>query len=61
MIELQCYSETMVTSFFIVGSFQKVRAMVRLWCLGRISELIGIHLEFESCCDVTVTVSCGSG
>ena len=61
MIELQCYSETRVTSLLIVGSFPRVRAMVRVRCLGRITELIGACLDFVSCCDVRVSASFGSG
>ena len=60
-IELQCYSETRVMSLFIVGSFPRVRTMVRFWCLGRIMELIGICFDFESCCHVRVSASCSSG
>ena len=61
MIELQYYSETWAMSFFIVGSFPSVSTMVRVRCLGSIMELIGIHLEFASCCDVSVSTNCGSG
>ena len=36
-------------------SFPKVRAMDRVWCLGRCVGLIGFWLELGSGCDVRVT------
>ena len=57
-IELHCYSETWVTSISMVRYVPRVRAMLRVQCLGGITALKRFQLDFESYCDVRVS---GSG
>ena len=57
-IELHCYSETWVMSIYMVRYVPRVRAMLRVQCLGGITALKRFQLDFESYCDVRVS---GSG
>ena len=56
-IEVHCYSETWVMSISMVRYVPRVRAMLRVHCLGGITALKSFQLDFESCCDVRVSGS----
>ena len=54
-IELQCYSDTRVTSISMVGYIPWLNVLVRVRRFWTFMALIGLHLEIASCCDVRVS------
>ena len=54
-IEIQCNSETWVTSISILQSVLSVKARVRFHCVGRFTGLIRFRVELRSGCDGRVS------
>ena len=54
-IELQCYSETWVTSISMVRSVLSVKARVKFCGVGRFMGLIWFRVELHSGCDGRVS------
>ena len=54
-IELQCYSETWVTSISMVRLVLSVKARVRFHCVGRFTGLRRFGVELQSGCNGRVS------